>query len=620
MKREPRYNAGSRPERGKELGAAVKRTGIDWSGIVQRNTAGIAVVGLALMVLAGCVGKSPTMPDVEGEPVAGRLNAPGAEEVREHTGAEPPPPLASQSVDETVLGPSDGAFLMSDLISRGDEGGITRFQTSCSGPSCTLTSADGSQSRQIDPFEGSDTEELDDPYTYGVIGWYRGVLLFSQLDESNDAIAYMGSMGDSIFGVTGAATEEAAGIASFSAGYATKREAVSGGATWEGVMLGADVSDTERWGNVIVGDAEIAIPDFTDPKANVTFANVRDLAAESDRDDMEWTGISVGNGGFAEGGDEDSIEGRFYGTRRQEVGGIFERDQVVGAFGAAIVPGDQPVLSTPWAVEPAKVRELTGAAAPDFTDGEVPLKTDALKEEADSLLMSDFLIFHGGGGLERWQTVCSEDSCTTVGDTRLSPEDAGSTAFAGAEGEDIHEEHRAVGVHRGVSLGQRYAETAEDSYRSYGGWLSHSLFGVQGLSLEDYGVGGIVSYSTGAASGSNPVSGGGTWTGVMVGADVSGTGTNGHNIQGDAAIRIADFADPKVGVSFAGIYDLDTGEARASMTWSEIRLSDGSFRDGEDGDSIEGRFYGPGHEEVGGIFERDRVVGAFGASRERAGP
>ena len=588
---------------------------------MQRNSGGIAALGLVLMLLAACGGGSGTV--MEEAPVAGGLKAPGTEDVRTHTGAEPPSEVASQSVDDTVLGPGDGAFLMSDLISRGDEGGITRLQTSCAGPSCMLTSADGSQSERIDPFEGSDTEELDDPYTYGVIGWYRRVLLYVQLDESDDPIAYLGGMGDNSFGVTGASTEEAAGIASFSGGYETKREAVSGGATWEGVMLGADVSDTERWGNVIVGDAEIAIPDFTDPKADVTFANVRDLAAESDRDDMEWTGIPVGNGGFAEGGDGSSIEGRFYGTRRQEVGGIFERDQVVGAFGAAMVPDahdNPPVLSTPWAVEPAKVRELTGAAAPDFADGEVPLKTDALKEEADSLLMSDFLVFHGGGGLERWQTVCLEDSCTTVGDTRLSPEDAGSTAFAGAEGEDIHEEHRAVGVHRGVSLGQRYAETAEDSYRSYGGWLSHSLFGVQGLSLEDYGVGGIVSYSTGVASGSDPMSGGGTWTGVMVGADVSGTATNGNNIQGDAAISIADFADPKVDVAFTGIYDLDTRGARANMTWSEIPLSDGSFRDGGDRNSIEGRFYGPGHEEVGGIFERDRVVGAFGASRERAGP
>ena len=577
---------------------------------MQHNTGWIAALGLTLMLLAGCGGSAGKIE----APMAG-LKTVSAEEIRESTGAEPPPPLVSQSVDDTVLQPSDGAFLMSDLIARGDPGGITRFPTSCSGPSCTVASADGSQGETINPFEESDS---DDPYTYNVIGWYRGVLLFSQHDENDDPLAYMGAMGDNLFGVAATATEDAAGIQSFSVGYATKREAVSGGATWEGAMLGADVSDTDRWGNVIAGDAAIEIPDFTAAKANVTFTNVRDLAAESDRDDMEWTDIPVGNGRFAEGEDGSSIEGRFYGTRRQEVGGIFERDQVVGAFGAATVPDthENPLaLSTPWAVDPAKVRELTGAAAPGFTDDDVSRETDALKEEADSLLMSDFLIFDGAGNLGRLQTECLEDSCTE-GDTQLSPEDAGSTAFARAEGEEIHEEHQAVGVRRGVSLGQRYAETAEDSYRSYGGWLSHSLFGVQGLSLEDYGVGGIVSYSTGVASGSNPASGGGTWTGVMLDADVSGTATNGNNIQGDAAISIADFADPKVDVAFTGIFDLDTRVSRTDMTWSAIPLSGGSFRDGDDKDSIEGRFYGPGHEEVGGIFERDRVVGAFGASRE----
>ena len=31
---------------------------------------------------------------------------------------------------------------------------------------------------------------------------------------------------------------------------------------------------------------------------------------------------------------------------------------------------------------------------------------------------------------------------------------------------------------------------------------------------------------------------------------------------------------------------------------------------------IEGRFYGPGHEEVGGIFEYATVAGSFGAARD----
>ena len=31
---------------------------------------------------------------------------------------------------------------------------------------------------------------------------------------------------------------------------------------------------------------------------------------------------------------------------------------------------------------------------------------------------------------------------------------------------------------------------------------------------------------------------------------------------------------------------------------------------------IKATFYGPNHEEVGGVFERDNIVGAFGAKRQ----
>lgn len=33
-------------------------------------------------------------------------------------------------------------------------------------------------------------------------------------------------------------------------------------------------------------------------------------------------------------------------------------------------------------------------------------------------------------------------------------------------------------------------------------------------------------------------------------------------------------------------------------------------------DHIEGRFYGPNHEETGGVFERNNIASAFGAIRE----
>jgi hypothetical protein len=52
------------------------------------------------------------------------------------------------------------------------------------------------------------------------------------------------------------------------------------------------------------------------------------------------------------------------------------------------------------------------------------------------------------------------------------------------------------------------------------------------------------------------------------------------------------------------------------MNWQDIPLASGSFQSGSGRNQISGQFYGPNHEEVGGVFERNQVIGAFGAKRE----
>ena len=88
---------------------------------------------------------------------------------------------------------------------------------------------------------------------------------------------------------------------------------------------------------------------------------------------------------------------------------------------------------------------------------------------------------------------------------------------------------------------------------------------------------------------------------------------------------------------FESIRDLRTGDPLTvsgfpvdSVGWEDIDLTDGSFDRLENGDKdpddfsnplelrnrIAGKFYGPGHEEVGGIFEYATVAGSFGAERD----
>ena len=60
----------------------------------------------------------------------------------------------------------------------------------------------------------------------------------------------------------------------------------------------------------------------------------------------------------------------------------------------------------------------------------------------------------------------------------------------------------------------------------------------------------------------------------------------------------------------------DAGErAKADLHWENIPVAQGAFQARDLSGSIEGRLYGTDDREVGGIFERDRLIGAFGASR-----
>ena len=135
----------------------------------------------------------------------------------------------------------------------------------------------------------------------------------------------------------------------------------------------------------------------------------------------------------------------------------------------------------------------------------------------------------------------------------------------------------------------------------YGGWLEDSVFAT---------VDDAVAVSFGASPGTNPREiGGGVWIGTLVGIDTR----TGQRIEGDAAIGIDDFARPDVDVALTGIADTG-GRARADLRWNDIPLANGAFRSDTAG-SIEGRFYGNDHREAGDIFERDRLLGAFGALR-----
>ena len=116
-----------------------------------------------------------------------------------------------------------------------------------------------------------------------------------------------------------------------------------------------------------------------------------------------------------------------------------------------------------------------------------------------------------------------------------------------------------------------------------------------------FGLVGGINYE-----GSLPAEGSASWSGEMVALD-----TNNRLVRGEATLAITDLQTPKVDVTLSP-------EDYPEMTWNGIPLADGKFsyeRPGSDSDYIKGELYGPEVQEAGGVFERNRLVGAFGAKQ-----
>lgn len=243
---------------------------------------------------------------------------------------------------------------------------------------------------------------------------------------------------------------------------------------------------------------------------------------------------------------------------------------------------------------------------------------DRISRSADTMLMTDLIISAEiFDPYLRVRTNCSGATCSFgfLGEQQtMSVSDFADES----EGEWPTEAE----TYRGVSTVRASAYLAgTGSMAGYGGWLDHNFFLVIHGSTRDDQAGDVsvpVAVSIGDATGTNPTSIGGTatWSGIMIGTDVNVTTTPTHQLRGDADITIADFMNPSVDVAFTNIRNLNTGDIRNDMTWNGIPLTAGGFRQGVDEDSIQGAFFGPNHGEVGGVFERDQVIGAFGANRQ----
>lgn len=187
--------------------------------------------------------------------------------------------------------------------------------------------------------------------------------------------------------------------------------------------------------------------------------------------------------------------------------------------------------------------------------------------------------------------------------------------------EDI--ELEILGSYRGIHLGHESFRQEDHRAWVYGGWMEDSFFAIQSndyLDPENHGLTVFQSYAVGFSPDTNPDLGAtmaATWNGFMRGIDVGDWPDRGDVISGDATILVQmDDAGMTADVSFTNVLSRLVVQ-RPDMTWEGLAIEDGLFEySAEAGDTLTGQFFGAEHGEVGGVFERDRVVGAFGGVRE----
>ena len=244
-------------------------------------------------------------------------------------------------------------------------------------------------------------------------------------------------------------------------------------------------------------------------------------------------------------------------------------------------------------------------------------------ESSDTLLMTDVLLAHPSAPEgERIQTSCGQTQCNASysGDSLID------ISLSDFEFNDpTTYDHKFSTDSDGIKMvdirGRDEEAGVVTDYESLAGWLDYSAFGIEvftvvsgvsdGVDLKGTIFGG--GYSLGDATGTTPT-GNATWTGKMFGGDTSSTAHRGKRIQGDATLTF-NLSQSDLDVAFTNIQDIDAERQHKNIAWQNVPVTSGSFSNGIDGNSIDGRIYGPNHEEIGGIFERNQILGAFGAKQ-----
>ncbi len=256
---------------------------------------------------------------------------------------------------------------------------------------------------------------------------------------------------------------------------------------------------------------------------------------------------------------------------------------------------------------------------PPITSSHVRTQFTTIGEMADRLTTTGLKVWYQDGGTMVGSDCGSSARCTPATDEfgliftpqnlSVIPHDAAIRSRGNQQGMPVVE---YSGTSNSILQFGSLSRPNSVNYHTLGGWLDYSFFTVNQWTFEGTEWQIWNGASTGLESGSNPVSGSTVWTGAMVGRTRGlGYPEPGAPVTGDSRLTF-DFARNDLDVALTGIRS-DNGTAYTDLTWEDVPVTQGQF--GSSG-GLSGTFYGPNHEEVGGVFERDQMIGAFGAKRQ----
>ena len=174
----------------------------------------------------------------------------------------------------------------------------------------------------------------------------------------------------------------------------------------------------------------------------------------------------------------------------------------------------------------------------------------------------------------------------------------------------------------GINTGIEHFISYSADLHSYAGWMEYSFFAstvVLWKADTDPDQGVIQTYGTISGNSTNTNPGmEATWTGFATARDHNIATDRQSVVTGDASISVSIGEQVLADVHVTGLANITTGQAYTDMIFENMPVEDGQFsRYHADNNRLSGAFYGPDHEEVGGVFDHPQgLQGAYGGARQ----